>query len=118
MTQDEYRDEIRGIAEELLKEWRSETRPLRRQRIQSQDPNEWVSDRLHQWIDGHSWIIYTSRVFDVLRFTNNREAYQDEMDELPGGDNFDQLATQVAFVAMRQDVMDVVDMDDYEIEED
>lgn len=108
MTRKEYWDEIRSIRENLVEEWQDERANY------GDDVNEWLTDRLHQTIDGHQWIIYTGYNIDVLRFTDNKEAYYDQMGAWPEVDNFNQMMGAVAFMAMEQDVMDGLDMDDFE----
>ena len=107
MTREEYWDEIRAIRSNIVDEWATERADY------NGDGNEWLSDRLHQTVDGHQWIIYTDYNFDVLRFTDNRDAYYDAMGEWPPVDDFSQMIAAVAYMAMETDVGDGLDVDDF-----
>ena len=106
MTRKEYWDQIRSIREDLADEYRTEG--------SDEDPNEWFNDRLHETIDGHQWIIYNAYNLDVLRFTDNEDAYIDNFGEWPADSDLSRIHTLAAFEAMRQDVSDGIDMDDFE----
>jgi hypothetical protein len=82
------------------------------------DPNEFVSDRLHEMIDGHQWIIYYGYNTEVLKHTNNEDAYIDNFGEWPADKGLNDLQMLAAFEAMRQDVSDEIDWDAFEEDED
>lgn len=107
VTRKEYWDEIRSIRRSLVDEWAAERADY------DGDVNEWLSDRLHQDIDGHQWIIYTDYNLDVLRFTDNRDAYYDEMGEWPAAPSLGEMLAPVAYMAMQADVNDGLDFDDF-----
>jgi hypothetical protein len=113
MTRNEYWDEIRSIRENLLDEWRDERGDTK------DDPQDWLYERLNQTIDGHQWIIYYSYNIDVLRFTDNRDAYYDQMGEWPTSDTGLQgMLAAIAYQSMYQDVMDGLEPEDFETTED
>lgn len=107
MTRKEYWDEVRSIRENLRDEWKDE-------RGDYGDANEFIGDRLHEMIDGHQWIIYNSYNLDVIRFTDNEDAYIENFGEWPADSDLSRIHTLAAFEAMRQDVSDGLDMDDFE----
>jgi hypothetical protein len=105
LTRKEYFDEIRAIranALEEYKEYGSDT-----------DPNEWVSEWLHQTIDGHEWIIYNWYHTQVLTWTDNDDAAFDVIEKV-SGTNSTEVLTPLAFYAMEADVRDHLDMGDFE----
>ena len=112
MTRKEYWDEIRSIRDSLKEEWKDERADY------AYDGNEWLHERLHQDIDGHQWIIYNAYNLDVLRFTDNEDAYIDNFGEWPADSDLSRIHTLAAFEAMRTDVQDGLDMDDFEDDDD
>ncbi len=112
MTRKEYWDEIRSIRASLIEEWHEERAGY------EYDGAEWLNERMHSTIDGHQWIIYTAYNIDVIRFTDNREAYYDQMGEWPNVDNFDQMLGAVAFMAMEADVQDGLDANEFDNDQD
>lgn len=62
---------------------------------------------LHETIDGHRFIIYYSKAQDVMRYTDNTDAYQDVTgDDMPANTGFLDLCCKLACWAMTQDVTD------------
>lgn len=78
--------------------------------FESLDNLDELHDRIHEIVDGHSWIIYTARNLDVLANTDNRDAYFADMGGFPGEHVYTlaDLTMPVAFWAMRADVMDQI----------
>ena len=69
--------------------------------------------RLHETIDGHQWVIYTSYNLDVLRHSDNEDAYIDNF----GGEDAAHLLKDrgisglhavMAYCAMEQDVQSIL----------
>lgn len=107
ITQSSYNEEIEGlasnIAEELLEEY--ETR---------EEAEDYVYDRIHETIDGHQWVIYYAYNNDVLKYSDNDEAYKDVYDNESLGaivseQGVDSLGTVMAYFAMSQDVSEAMD---------
>lgn len=65
ITRADYYTEIKRIVDDL------------EDRYISSDIDD-ISDALHETIDGHQWVIYTSYCFDVLRHSDNWEYGADE----------------------------------------
>lgn len=82
---------VRGIAEDALA-----THP---------DDDDAQHEAVWQSVDGSEWIIYTHRNLDVLRFTEQDEAYED-FGELPVKDGAYLVYQWIAFCAMKADVED------------
>lgn len=104
ITRTAYYDEIRSIADNLA--------------VEALADNDWDRDaamyditdsRLHETIDGHQWVIYTSYNMDVLRNSDSADAYIDNF----GADDaasvskkrgIDGLHAVMAYCAMERDV--------------
>ena len=61
MTEKEYWDEIKSLAESVTEEAKEYSREL--------------SEVLWETIDGHEWVIYTARNFEVLAISPSDGAY-------------------------------------------
>jgi hypothetical protein len=108
ITRSQYYDKIRSIASSMAEEALAD--------------NDWDRDaaeddindsRLHETIDGHQWVIYTAYNLDVIRHSDNSDAYVDNF----GGDDaahilkdrgIDGLHAVMAYCAMEQDVRDIL----------
>jgi hypothetical protein len=89
MTRAEYWDEIECLAVDVTREARERGKD--------------IGDVLHETIDCHEWVIYTSRNLEVLRFTRNEDAAWD--DGLVGDSaSFCDTIAVAAYCAMRSDV--------------
>jgi hypothetical protein len=66
------------------------------------DEDTWT-ERLQEQIDGHQWIIYTGRNYEVLLLSKNETAIDDIGFE--AGD-FAKVVTQAAYFAMEADCLD------------
>jgi hypothetical protein len=106
ITEQEYTAEIRNIAQKQLPE-------EFREAGDDTDPDEFISERLHEIIDGHKWIIYTYYNSQVLTHTDNDGAYFDDMGDL-AADNYSAAVMPMAFYAMRQDVVDRIRPSDFD----
>lgn len=105
ITRKDYFDEIRAVRDNALEEYKEYGRDT--------DPNEWVSDWLHQTIDGHEWVIYNWYHTQILTWSDNEDAVFDVMGEVTGTDASSVL-TPMAFFAMEADVRDHLEMDEFE----
>ena len=108
ITRSQYYDEIRSIASNMAEEALSD--------------NDWdrdaaeedISDsRLHETIDGHQWVIYTAYNLDVIRHSDNSDAYVDNFGEADAGSiikdrGINGLHAVMAYCAMEQDVRDIL----------
>lgn len=81
---------------------------------ETHDASEWISDRLHADCDGSWWVIYHHAAAATLRYSDNSDAYFDEIGDLDGIDSLGQLHTICAYYALRADVMERIDMDEIE----
>jgi len=84
-----YWQTVRVIAEEALHE--------------SPGDEEAQYEQVWQSVDGSSYVIYTHQNLDVLRYTENDDAYE-EFGELPTGEGAHRIYQLLAFSAMRADV--------------
>lgn len=86
-AQAEYWQSVKNMAEEAYAE--------------NPDDEEAQDDYLWQSVDGCHWIIYTAQILEVLRHTDNDDAWQ-ELGEL----SKENTLQQMAFCAMLQDCRD------------
>ena len=63
-----------------------------------------VHDRLHESIDGHEFIIYTSCARSVMMHTDHEDECYEQMGEWPQVDSWGQMVTVCAYHAMLADV--------------
>lgn len=102
--ENEYWKEIKSIAANLVSEAMQEKDNDR------EEAEEYINDSyLHETIDGHQWVIYYSYNDDVLKYSDNDEAYQDcysneDLGALVAEKGLDDAKTMMAFFAMYQDV--------------
>ncbi len=89
MTQRDYYEQCRAIAEECVKE--------------AEGDEERAQDLVHESVDGHQYIIYTHYNMCVLRHSRNDSAYFDNFGPLQA-DGFSDAMAKMAFAAMYQDV--------------
>jgi len=100
-----YRKELRDLAKQAKDDYQEHGG--------DQDANEFVSEWLHQHVDGHQWIIYTNYNSQVLGHSNNRDAYFDEYGTLEATDYGTAMA-QMSFAAMQADLAALIDLNDFE----
>ena len=83
MTQRDYWNEVTSIAESVTSETFDEFDKGTQREImednQLDEFREMLQERLHETIDGHQWIIYTSYNYDVMRFSDNEGAAIEDM---------------------------------------
>lgn len=109
ITRTSYNEEIRSIADELVKEAMEQCDNDR------EDAEEAINDRmLHETIDGHQWVIYTAYNMDVLRHSDSSDAYTDNFGTEDAGSvlkerGIDGLHAVMAYCAMEQDVRNQLD---------
>jgi len=99
MNYTEYRTEIKDVAEGIIEECLNHGQEL--------------SSMIHETIDGHQWIIYTRYHDEILRYSENAEAYEDIFTDEQIGERVAEggLAAAIAekaFYAMDQDVRDAI----------
>lgn len=100
-TSQEYWADIRSMVESALSDCGVTNQE------EFEDNRDAVYDNLRESVDGSSWIIYNARNLDVIRFTDNEDAYQDI--GLEGCADFSEICCRVAFCAMERDAYDAVD---------
>lgn len=115
ITQSSYNEEIKDIATNLVDELMSENDNDR------SEAEELAYDRLHETIDGHQWVIYSAYNDEVLKYSDNDEAYQDCYDNeslgaLVAEKGIDGVKPMMAYFAMYQDVSEQLEQafDDFE----
>ena len=103
MTRDEYQTEVQDLARQIRDEAREYDRD--------------VEDVLHETVDGHEWVIYTTKATYVMAHASNPDAYQDLGIDASGG--WSQFVSQAAYCALAQDVRDALaDLEDEDEDED
>ena len=101
MNYSEYHEEITSIVETILEDARSYCDSAR-------EAEEHVAQSLHETIDGHSYIIYTHEAMMVLQHSSNEDAFFEEGMDSSGWESYSDVVTQLAFFAMRQDVLEAM----------
>ena len=98
VTRKEYWDEIRSIALDAIEEGWTQAG------ADADEPDEEaMQEYVQQTVDGHQWIIYYGYPEDVLRFTDNKDAYIDAFGSIEAKDTNEALA-KMAYMAMEADV--------------
>jgi hypothetical protein len=92
----EYIKEVQSTVKEVLSEIREENPGISGDKLR-----EAFSDRLHETIDGHGWIIYNAKARLVLWMSDNEDAYYADF----GGEDAPSDNTK-AFYAMLADCND------------
>ena len=116
MNKSEYNEEIRDLATSMVDEAMANN---------DNDSNAALEaiqeDVLHETIDGHQWVIYYAYNDDVLKYSDNDEAYQDCYDNeslgaLVAEKGIDGVKPMMAYFAMYQDVSELLEQafDDFE----
>lgn len=108
MTQQEYWDEIRSLAE-----WLSDNRPAELggegvtadygEDADRYDAMHETLAGLHETLDGHEFVIYTHKARQVAVHSDNPDRMMDELGGDAGGEMFDERR---AYYAMEQDIID------------
>lgn len=96
MNYKEYREEIKNLATEIIQEY-------------SAGNIDDIHDSVHEYVDGHSWIIYYAQNNEVLNHTDNQYAIEDVYDEEGIGKLFKEGGVQrilqaQAYFAMEADL--------------
>jgi len=103
ISDNEYWKEIHSIADELV------TKAKAGEFGTGESARETFGERVWEWIDGHSWVIYTSKSQEVVAISPNdgysAENFGAESIVTDGAINWAALA----FGAMYGDVMDYLD---------
>lgn len=108
ITQSSYNEEIQDITTCLVDDMMSEHDNDR------EAAEEYSHDRLHEVIDGHQWVIYYAYNDEVLKYSDNDEAYQDCYDNeslgaLVDEKGIDGVKPMMAYFAMYQDVSELLE---------
>ena len=119
ITYSKYWEEINSIASELVSESMESTDNDR------DAAEEEINDyRLHEWIDGHQWVIYYAYNDDVRHHSDNEDYLTDNFGNEYAGQivaesGIDALGTAIAYWCMYADVQDKLSdaFDEYELEE-
>jgi len=110
MTQRTYWNEVTSIAESVTSEAFDEfDKGTQREIMENNQLDEWrerLSDMLHETIDGHQWIIYTSYNYDVMRFSDNEGYAVSEFGAESVIDDGALIVSAIAFWALHQDVLE------------
>lgn len=93
----EYWDTVRAIAEEIHKEYPNPRR----------HHNE-RADRVHEDVDGSSYVIYYADNEEVLRETHNEPDPRDVRAMSPPDADWKQMRTIAAYLAMEADVFEAL----------
>ena len=118
ITYNQYWTEISSIADELVSEAMESTENNR------DAAEEEINDyRLHEWVDGHQWVIYYAYNDDVRKHSDNEDYLTDNFGNEYAGQivaesGIDALGTAIAFWCMYADVQDKLSdaFDNYENE--
>ena len=69
-----------------------------------------VSDRIAESVDGSQWVIYTWRALLVRSLSDHADAYEEYgFGFMRDADDLDSIITRAAYLAMHDDVRDVLD---------
>jgi phosphoribosyl 1,2-cyclic phosphodiesterase len=71
-----------------------------------------VYDKVHEQVDGHEWVIYYGKAWDVAHLMSGDDAACREFEELgclESGKSLDDLICQFAFCALRANVSDEIE---------
>ena len=105
MTEQEYWKQVIWLAKHYKRngEWASEF-GVKEEDDGGDDAFNKRMESLSETIDGHEYTIYYTKAADVLRYTDNADAYEDCFDELPTEMTYQQMACPLASMAMYTDV--------------
>ena len=109
ITRKEYYAEVREIAETAV----SECMGADDTEVSSRDRGR-IEEYARDTVDGHQWVIYYAYNNDILRHSDNADAYEmnfgaDDMAEVIKDSGFDGLKTVMAYFAMECDGMAEID---------
>ena len=117
LTEQEYEKELCALAGDIIAEIRDEL-------DDENDIDELryaVSDRIHETVDGHRWIIYYMYNLQTIRCSRNPDAYEDfysseDLGELLKDKGLEGFHCVLAYCAMVQDLSEEVSTQIDEIE--
>lgn len=72
-----------------------------------------VSDKIHEQVDGHEWVIYYGKAWDVAHLMSGDDAACSEFDELcclDSGKSLDDLICEFAYCALSASVSDEMEL--------
>jgi Sec-independent protein translocase protein TatA len=80
-----------------------------------------VYDKVHEQVDGHEWVIYYSKAWDVAHLMSGDDAACREFEDLgclESGKSLDDLICQFAFCALRANVSEEIEsaLEEYKVE--
>ena len=107
ITPSQYWREIADLAADISAEAKAEQRT--------------IGEVLHEWIDGHKWVIYYANNLPVLQHTSNPEALIDAVGAEAAGHELKVggltgLHTALAYFAITEDVQNHAEFVDWEWE--
>ena len=116
LTYTQYWNEINSIATDLVNESMDDCDNDKDAAI------EQINDyRLHEWVDGHQWVIYYFYNDDVRKHSQNEDYLTDNFGNEYAGQivaesGIDALGTAIAFWCMYADIQDSIEnaFDEYE----
>lgn len=103
MNYSEYFTECQRLAEDAV-ELAMQSLYLKASELDASDAWDFV----FELVDGHAWIIYTHLALSLLQHTSNEDALF-EVGDLSEVDSASSVYTQLAFWAMRADVLQELD---------
>ncbi len=89
LTDQEYYEQCRAIVAECTAE--------------AEGDEDRMNELIHEAIDSHQWIIYTFYNLEILRISQNTDAYFDNFGKLEAAD-FSSAVQSMAFAAFEADV--------------
>lgn len=103
----DYQEDVSNIAAELLEEWRSG---------QFDGNSDSFREAIDQSVDGTQRVIYTGKAQECLLFSRNDGQMLEDMGEVTFKDNIEW--SQLAYYAMRQDVIEELEREIEDLYED
>ena len=100
-----YWESVRDIAQDIATDHLAETY------ANDDDRTDDLSDRIAESVDGSQWVIYTWRARLVRSLSDHADACEEyRIDDLANAsDGLDAIITRAAYLAMHDDVRDVLD---------
>lgn len=96
----QYHQSMRSFAKEILKD-------AAKQYDSYDDAREDIDERIHETADGTSWVIYTGENLDVMKYSDNWLAAEEEGVVEPG--DLSTILPVYAYYAVRRDIEEYVD---------
>ena len=99
-----YWESVRDIAQDIATDHLAETY------ANDDDRTDDLSDRIAESVDGSQWVIYTWRALLVRSLSDHADAYEEYgFGFMRDADDLDSIITRAAYLAMHDDVRDVLD---------